>query len=420
MIYSVAKSFISIGLEQFFSKIRVGGVAKVENGAVIIVANHPNYALDALIIGSTFRRELWFIARSTLFKNGFSRWLFNQCHMVPIMRRMDNPDGQIDNRDTFQFTTQVLTGGDGLCIFPEGRSLGERKLSPIKTGAARMAFQAEECKNFGLGLVIQPVGLTYSDLRKFQSSVTVTFGAPISVAEYQSAYERDAIEAVRSLTAQIEDGIRSVSVEVAEIEEVALVEKITTVFRTRSEQIDDLTLMRTIAENVKLLRGKDLKRSDAIEQRIDNYLQFASMFSMDGTFSLDAQFNKFSAMVRAPLTLLGAIINYLPYRLVGQIVHNVSDHPAVFASHKFGLGMILFPLWHIFIASLAGFIFGSSLAFLFTFILCLSSALFANRYLHHVKLLLLSLFWPGNKRPSDVLKVVRDDLINELESLRVV
>jgi glycerol-3-phosphate O-acyltransferase / dihydroxyacetone phosphate acyltransferase len=420
MIYSIAKKVLSFALTHFFSSIRVGGVSKVEHGPVIIVANHPNYALDPLIIGSTFRRSLWFVARSTLFTNNFLRWFFRQCHMVPIMRRMDSADGNIDNRDTFRFVTEVIVNGGGLCIFPEGISLGERKLSPLKTGTARMAFQAEESKAFGLGLVIQPVGLTYSDLKKFQSSVTLTFGAPICVADYKLDYEKDAIEAVQKLTEEIEAGIRSVTVEVSEIEQVALVEKITTVFKTKANQVNDLELMRIIASNVKLLRDKDPVRSVAVEKRIDNYLLLAKLFALDGSFTLDTDFNRNIAIIRTPLVLLGILINYLPYKLVGTLVEKVSRHAVDVASKKFGLGCIVFPLWHIFISLFFGYLMGSIVWSLFVFILCLLSAIFVNRYLHHAKLLLLSWIWPGHKKPSEVLQLLRDELIAELESLRIV
>jgi len=70
----------------------------------------------------------------------------------------------------------------GCGLFPEGTSIGGRKLLNFKTGAARIAFQAEE-EWFNLGLVLQPVGIT-TLTRHFKSSVSISVGEPIEVRKY--------------------------------------------------------------------------------------------------------------------------------------------------------------------------------------------------------------------------------------------
>ena len=72
---------------------------------------------------------------------------------------------------------------------PEGSSETERHLRPIKTGCGRIAMGTEKANNFGLGLRILPVGLTYKDGQKFRDEVVVNFGKMI-----QKMTERCAIE----------------------------------------------------------------------------------------------------------------------------------------------------------------------------------------------------------------------------------
>lgn len=419
MVYKTIRPIIRFALKQFFSEIKIRGADKCESGPVLFVANHPNFALDALVVASCFKRNLWFLAKASLFKNPLLKWFFESCHMIPVARRMDSADGTVDNTETFRLAVDSLCKGRAIVIFPEGISLGERRLSPLKTGAARIVFQAEELRKFNLGTVIQPIGLNYTDLRKFKSSVTVTFAEPIKITDFAAHYERDAIEAVKTLTDKIEEGMRSVSVEIADSNLVELVEKITSVYRTRSIDVDDHNLMKTVATNVEKLRAKDPKVGQEVEGRIDDYLDLASVFAVDGSISLDTPFNKFRTLALMPFVLLGIIINILPYRLIGRIVGGLANQPVFVASYKFGLGALIFLVWYLMIAFLVAFLTNSCIWFVLTFILVAFSGYLVNRHLNSTKLFLLSSLWPGKKKPVEVLKLLRNQLIQELESLRV-
>lgn len=58
-------------------------------------------------------------------------------------------------------------------------------------------------RGWGLGLKIQPVGLTYVRKHLFRGRAIAVFGEPIEVAHFREAYERDERETVRGLTALI-------------------------------------------------------------------------------------------------------------------------------------------------------------------------------------------------------------------------
>ncbi len=154
-MYKFLKFILGIILNQFFSEIRYKGAVKQEEGPLLVVINHPNLALDSMLIAKSYKRDLWFLAKSTLFANPLLSKFFDSCHMIPVYRKQDSHDGQINNSDTFAKVVDILCQGKAVGIFPEGVSLGERKIGPLKTGAARIAFQAEEAKNFSMGLKIQ-------------------------------------------------------------------------------------------------------------------------------------------------------------------------------------------------------------------------------------------------------------------------
>src|SRR5690606_33146558 len=116
-------------------------------------------------------------------------------HMVPVYRRQDDPAEVGKNSEMFAQVAAGLLDGRAIAIFPEGVSLGLRRLSPMKTGAARIALQTESEANFSAGLRIQPIGITYADMREFQTTVTVYAGAPIEVQSYKERYLADPHEA---------------------------------------------------------------------------------------------------------------------------------------------------------------------------------------------------------------------------------
>ena len=79
-----------------------------------------------------------------------------------VYRREDDPEATHRNDQMFRSAVDVLHGGDAIQIYPEGRSHSEAHLVAFRTGTARIALQAEEGADWGLGLSIVPVGITYA------------------------------------------------------------------------------------------------------------------------------------------------------------------------------------------------------------------------------------------------------------------
>ena len=106
------------------------------------------------------------------------KWLMAQTNSIPIYRRQDadgtDPAAQVSpeelarpNEATFGRCYDYLGQGGTIMIFPEGTSVSERRLRPLKTGAARIALGAEARHDFKLGLHMLPVGINYFDPAAF-------------------------------------------------------------------------------------------------------------------------------------------------------------------------------------------------------------------------------------------------------------
>jgi len=417
MLYRLTRLLLRGALSQFFAGIRVTGAARLEHGPVLLVGNHPNLALDSLVIGAVFERELWYLAKSTLFRNPIFARLLRALHVIPVYRRQDNPDDMSQNIETFRRAAERLAAGAAVVVFPEGVSRGERKLAPIRTGAARIGFAAEEAAGFTLGVRIQPVGLTYSELGLFRSSVTVRVGVPIEVGAGRGEFEADALAAVRKLTAAIEEGLRQVTVELADSHQQILVEKIARLYRSRGSTLDDLERLTLIGRNVEAVSAAQPGIRGGLERRIDEYLALASLFMLEEGGLLDRPREPLRTALVLPLVVLGFLLHYLPYRAVGRMVAGAS--PVALASQKLGFGLLLFSLWYALLVGSAGLLWGGAVALL-TLGILLVSGFAVNNYLHHARLLLLAALWPGKRNPIQVLAMVRDELIGDLERLRVV
>lgn len=416
MLYSIVKSGLSAALRQFFRSMDVRGNA-VEKSPLILVGNHQNLALDSLVISAGVKRPLWYLAKATLFSNPIADWTLRALHVAPLYRRQDDPALTSKNEETFNEVVKLLKIERCVLLFPEGVSKGERLLSPIKTGAARMAYLA--CKQ-NIPVKIQAAGLTYTDLERFQSSVTLTFSEAFDVAALVSQSEQDERVNVQRITAKIEEELRKVTVDIKVREHEALVENVAKLYRSRGSKIDDRERFGLIAKNIEAL-GPDLpEKNRRIGPRIQEYVELAGMLGFDGDESFEHRHSILTLFITGSVVGIGAALCYLPYRLVGIISRRLSSHPVYVQSSKFFLGLLLFAGWFIVVSVACWILTDSWLMGLITLLGCCLIGYITNRYLAGVRIAILSGFRLGTEAPLAKLKILRDELIAELEALRVV
>src|SRR5262245_21028021 len=204
------RSLIATLLAAYFEQIdrfRAGQVP--ETGPVLFVSNHPGSLTDAFLIGTSLRRPVHFVASVKLFRARWSAWLLSRCGVIPINRKQDDPTKMATVAQTFEQCFTVLERHGAVCLFPEGVTYEDARLKEIKSGAARLSLEIENRHHAALGLVIVPVGLTYSAKERFRSRALVQFGEPLKVAAFLDGYDADPRACVRRLSAAIEERIRA-------------------------------------------------------------------------------------------------------------------------------------------------------------------------------------------------------------------
>ena len=115
----------------------------LDNG-LIIVANHVNL-LDSPILGVTLRRKLYFMAKEELFQSRITGWLVKQFGAFPVAK------GKLDRR-AGKIALDLLTRGEALFLYPEGKRSADGQLGPAYSGAAILALRS--------GVPILPVGIS--------------------------------------------------------------------------------------------------------------------------------------------------------------------------------------------------------------------------------------------------------------------
>ena len=174
----------------FFDRLEVDGLDNVPlDRPVIFAANHHSGLIDALMLISAAPRSLRAVGKSTLWDILPLRPFLNAADVIPVKRVRD---GGGSNDEAFAAVSEALVAGDAIAIFVEGTSHDNPGIVPIKTGAARMAFDAMAA---GARPLVVPVGLIFEDRERFRSDALVRFGEPIDVADLHpgaTSADRDA------------------------------------------------------------------------------------------------------------------------------------------------------------------------------------------------------------------------------------
>lgn len=221
-MYTLLRAAAGVALRWYYRDVRIEGIARIPRGqALLLVVNHPNALVDALLVGWVVPWRVLILAKATLFTNRAAGILLRWLGVLPVRRASDeHARGRVDptrNRDTFVAVRDALQRGKTVLIFPEGKSHDEPSLAPLKTGAARIALDA---RNSGVrGLMLVPIGLTFEHKEVPRTRVLVQVGEPLAMDTWQRR-EQGGTEA-EILTTEIDDRLRGVTLNYASADDAA-------------------------------------------------------------------------------------------------------------------------------------------------------------------------------------------------------
>lgn len=346
MHYTILKVIFQIALRIFFKGFRVKNKSYIpKKGPMILVSNHPNTFMDPLVIASKVRPQVYFLANSSIFINKLVSWILHQLHLIPIKRKIDhsNQKVKVNNQAIFQKCYEFLGRKGTIIIFPEGESIGERRLRKLKTGTARIALGAEAAHNFELGLKIVTVGLNYSHPGQFRSDVFLNVDEPIEVTDYKELYQEDSFAAAKALTEKIREKLESHIINTRDQAEDNLALKIEQVYKPKlsddiqlspEKQEQEYLISKGIVEAIQHFEIHEPERLAQFQPKLDSYLNnlnrlhlsdevFNNKKTSGGLLKSTLQ-TLLYLILGLPFFLYGWINNYLPYRIPGWIASKIS------------------------------------------------------------------------------------------------
>ncbi len=336
---------MQITMRVFFRSIMVRNKELIpDKGPLIVLANHPSTFMDPIVVAAMLNREVYFLGKGVLFSSGFMKWLLPKFNVIPIYRQQDDPAMMAKNKEIFNKCFEHLENGGILVMFPEGTSITERRLRPIKTGAARIALGAEARNDFKLGVKIITVGLNYENPHKFDRDLFINIYKPITAGDYKNDYAADEFKASENLTEEIRKQLEKSIIAIEDDKTDKLVRDVETLYKYklskdlgigRKDKDADFTMTKNIIEAVNYYKIHDPARVEKIRTRIKWYINNLDAVGLkdndiarsqnSGSF-IGSNLKAFFILISGfPVYIYGLINNYLPFEIPAAAAKKISS-----------------------------------------------------------------------------------------------
>ena len=369
-----AISLVSAAAARIYYRLTIAGVRVPHAGPVLLVANHPNSLLDPVLVAAAARRPVRFLAKAPLFTDRKVGWLIRASGAIPVYRRVDNPEAMDGNVDTFRAAHAALAQGAVIGIFPEGLSHSEPGITPLKTGAARIALGA--LAQHPEPFPIVPVGLVFRRKDVFRSDALVVVGQPVAWDDL-AIHTPDDRDAVQELTRRIDGGMRQVTVNLERWEDQPLVDCAEAVWQAEwggdggrggggdtdpARKVERLEATTSILSHIR--SAPDPRASALVDDVARHCRQLARLGVTPGDLAVDVRLRaslrwglRRFYLVGAPafvVGLAGLAMFWLPNQVTGRVA--MAFRPDVDQRSTFNLliGMAVYLMWIGFLAVLVG------------------------------------------------------------------
>ena len=366
MLYNIIKIIAITGLKTFFRKISTHNNSIIpKKGPIIFVCNHPNLIIDAWLVGMTCNRRLYFLAKSTIFRGKVLSWILSKLGLIPVYRKQDGNGDTTKNKDTFIKAYGILEKKGSFLIFPEGISVAERKLNKIKTGAARIGFGAMVNNEWNLDVTIIPVGLSYENIIKFKSEVTIKYGLPIKIADYKNDYIANEVQTVKMVTNKIEDAITSLTTNVRTLEHEEIVDALELIYKkelmrdlglSTKNKTDEFSITKQLIDGVEWYFQHKPSKVEKFKMMFKSYKEKLDLLGLKEEYIetniksitlIDRFYIYLYIVIGFPFYVYGLLNNYIPYKVPRWLAQKFTRAKSEIASAKLLSGMVVFVFYYI-------------------------------------------------------------------------
>ena len=388
--YAFTKVLVSFTFKIFFRKNTIIGKERLGfEGPSIVVANHPQTLFDPLVVAVRVPRIFFFLANYSIFNTPFRDWFFRTFYCIPVRRRKEDAKmGHLDNNKSLSDASIHLSRGGCLFVAPEGASRIERRIRPLKTGAARIAFDAESSNDWNLGLTIFPFGNNFESVTRFRKDFVLNVGHHIRVADFKADFEKDEKEAIYKLTDAISVQLKSLTITIQNVQDERAFRQIETIFQNENKGLsgeEDYQNRKVLSE--KFLKLKEEKPADfeAIKSNTLEYKKYLQAWRLSDKAIKECMFTKLQKFSKHgvsfsiwrilkliftfPIFIWGYLNNFFPY----QIGKYFSSNPKLFVGYrntaKYLSGLVFVPVFYLIQSFLVGYFWNGWAALIYFFML---------------------------------------------------
>lgn len=410
MLYGALRAVSGVALHWYYGDVLVQGREHVPaRGPLLIVANHPNALVDAMLVATTVPRRVLITAKATLFEHPLLAPLLRAVGVVPLRRAGDerraaaaaasarttaSGPARERNDGTFRLVIDALRRDGVVMVFPEGISHDAPALAPIKTGAARMALDAHAAGVCGVHIL--PLGLVYERKEQLRSRILVRVGVPLDVDAWWAAHgETD----IATLTSEIDRRLRAVTLNFASADRAERAVRVARALAATIHEPPALGQPRTLVVEAELaarveratsaLPGAPPELAAQADALVARFTLLEAQLAARGASVDHAGISASTsggvrfivregslALVATPIALLGRLTHWLPLAIArGIALRSIADDPSrdqpAMRTIVLGLGALL--LWYAVTVIVVGHWFGP-VAALAAVILLLASA----------------------------------------------
>jgi 1-acyl-sn-glycerol-3-phosphate acyltransferase len=183
-----------------FFRLQVYGLDNIpDKGPFILASNHQSY-LDPVLCGISVKRQLCYLARDTLFKNRFFKWLLISINSIPLRR------GEADI-SAIRTVIKNLEQGYGACLFPEATRTEDGKIALLKPGFGLLCRRGNAVL---VPTVIDGAFECWPRDKKFftRGSIIISYGKTINFEELKQMDNGQIAEKITNILRQMQTKIR--------------------------------------------------------------------------------------------------------------------------------------------------------------------------------------------------------------------
>ncbi|MES2138174.1 MAG: 1-acyl-sn-glycerol-3-phosphate acyltransferase [Bacteroidota bacterium] len=365
MLYQILKPLTNIFYRVYYT-IETKGLEKTPyDKPVILAPNHINGFVDPVSIGMISRQKVRFFARGDVFKGRLAKWALDKMNISPMYRLQEGYSELKKNDKTFEECRKLLSDNKTILLFPEAICIQEKRLQPLKKGLARILFQTEELFDFKKEVLVVPIGLNYSDAKKFRSKLFINFGEPVSIKKYEELYKLDKVKAINEFTKTLELEMTKLIIVIKNKENDELVVGITELYLPywmKDEQYDlkniekQYCVRKNIAEMVNYFDSENLILIESLKKTISPYLKNLQKLNLRDHLLRPESINKMNIgnflldflviWFGMPIYLIGLAMNFPPYYISRDFADKKVKNVEFYASIHLNMSMLLWVLYY--------------------------------------------------------------------------